>query len=431
MNPAFRPAPVGAVAPPLALVFSPSQSRRAVAITRAILDELPPLQTADCTIELWDGTLYPDARERACKLILRHPGSMRAMFQAQTALALAQSHVLGLWEIEGEWQALFDLSEQMAKLQHSPLKKARLAFLLLQLPWPRTPKPQGWREPAHLHGKPHSIERDKAAVEYHYNAGNEFYAQFLDATMTYSCAEFEGADDSLEAAQRRKYESICQTLKLKRGQRLLDVGCGWGGLAMYAAKNYGVEVVGITLSVPQAQEANRRIREARLEKQCSVLVSDYRELCEKATFDAIASVEMFEHVGSEMLTTYFSQAHALLKPGGLFLNQGTTVENSNSCKRFPEFIKQYVFPDGEVVPIHISIKASEDAGLEVLRVESMRENYVQTCAHWVKNLEARRQEIIEIAGEPTWRIWRLYTAASGHGFRVARLNCFRTLMRKL
>jgi len=431
MNPALSPVPIGTVATPLSTVFSPSTSRRAAAITRAILDQLPPLQTSDCTIELWDGTHYPDSQERSCKLILRHPGSMRAMFQSQTALALAQSHVLGLWDVEGNWQALFDLSEQMARLQHTPLKKARLAFQLLQLPWPRVPKPKGWREPAHLQGKPHSIERDKAAVEYHYNAGNDFYAQFLDETMTYSCAQFTSAEDSLQAAQERKFEAVCQSLQLKRGQRLLDVGCGWGGLAIYAAKNYGVEVVGITLSIPQAQEANRRIREAGLEKQCRVLVSDYREITEKATFDAISSIEMFEHVGSEMLTTYFSQAYALLKPGGLFLNQGTTVENSNSCKRFPEFIKQYVFPDGEVVPVHVSIKASEDAGLEVLRVESMRENYVQTCAHWVKNLEAKREEIIEMVGEPTWRIWRLYTAASGHGFRVARLNCFQTLMRKL
>jgi cyclopropane-fatty-acyl-phospholipid synthase len=217
---------------------------------------------------------------------------------------------------------------------------------------------------------------------------------------------------------------------LQPGQKLLDVGCGWGGLMIHAAKNYGVEAVGITLSAPQADKANARIKEEGLEGKCRAIVADYREISDWDSFDAISSIEMFEHVGREMLTTYFTQAFQLLKKGGLFLNQGTTVETDDALRRYPAFIKQYVFPDGEVLPIHVSIRASEESGFEVLNVRSLREHYVKTSAHWVKNLEDCHEVMMEHVGEPTWRIWRLYTAVSSHGFRIGRLNCYQTLMRK-
>ncbi|RYG55768.1 methyltransferase domain-containing protein, partial [bacterium] len=164
--------------------------------------------------------------------------------------------------------------------------------------------------------------------------------------------------------------------------------------------------------------------------KCRVIVADYREMTDFGTFDAISSIEMFEHVGREMLVTYFTQALKLLKPGGLFFNQGTTVESDDARRRYPAFIKQYVFPDGEVVPIHVSIRASEESGFEVLNVKSIREHYVRTCAQWAENLENVHESVVDYVGEPTWRVWRLYTAVSAHGFRIGRLNCYQTLMRK-
>lgn len=421
------PSPASAATVPQ---FSPEVSRHAARITLALLDALPPIRQGNCSIQLWDGTLYPDATPRACTITLHHPGSLRAMFERQDSLNLAEAYLFEHFDFEGDLGALFDLSEEMARLHFSALRKAQLAAMLLRLPRVHAKQPRRWRERAHLSGRPHSIERDKAAVAYHYNVATEFYQAFLDRNMVYSCGIFAAPDESLDDAQIRKLDEVCRQLNLQPGQKLLDVGCGWGGLLIHAAKNYGVEAVGITLSGPQADEANARIRAAGLEGRCRAIVADYREMSDWDTFDAISSIEMFEHVGREMLITYFTQALKLLKKGGLFFNQGTTVETDDARRRYPAFIKQYVFPDGEVLPIHVSIRASEESGFEVLSVRSLREHYVRTCAHWVKNLEAAHERALEYVGEPTWRVWRLYTAVSGHGFRIGRLNCYQTLMRK-
>ncbi|MBW3636768.1 MAG: cyclopropane-fatty-acyl-phospholipid synthase family protein [Armatimonadetes bacterium] len=410
--------------------FSPQVSAQAARTTWTLLDALTPIKTGQCSIRLWDGSVFPDDAPRPCTITLHHPGSMRAMFERQDALNLAEAYLSEHFTFEGDLAALFDLSEEMAQWPMSPLKKAHLATLLFRLPRVHAARPRRWRERAHLSGRPHSIERDKAAVAYHYNVATEFYKAFLDKNMVYSCGLFAHADESLDDAQIRKLDDVCRQLNLQPGQKVLDVGCGWGGWMIHAAKNYGVQATGITLSGPQAEEANRRIKAAGLEGKCRAIVADYRELTDWESFDAIASIEMFEHVGREMLVTYFTQALKLLKKGGLFLNQGTTVETDDARRRYPAFIKQYVFPDGEVVPIHVSIRASEESGFEVLNVRSIREHYVKTCNHWVKNLELSHEKSLEYVGEPTWRVWRLYTAVSEHGFRVGRLNCYQTLMRK-
>ena len=412
---------------------SQSRAERARSVTLAILERLTPLRNGAVGVRLWDGTNFPDDKAHTCTIVLKHPGALRAMFATQDALSLAETYLLDVCDVEGDWNAMFDFGEEMSRFMATlPLRrKLELGRMLwLGLPKPHPPRPKGWRERAHLRGKRGSIERAKEAVAYHYNVPTEFYAGFLDRNMAYSSAIFESESEDLATAQIRKFEGICRELKLKPGQKLLDVGCGWGGFLIYAAQNYGVEVTGITLSDSQAEEANRRIHEEGLQDTCRVLLKDYRELEGSETFDAIASIEMFEHVGRELLTTYFSQARKLLKKGGLFLNQGTTVETDDDRKRYPSFIKQYVFPDGEIVPIHVSIRASEESGFEVLDVHSIRPHYVQTCAHWVANLESMPLELREKYGEPIWRIWHLYTAVSGHGFRIGRLNCYQTLMRK-
>lgn len=415
---------------PSPVPFSAETARSARAVTLELLRDLPPALESDCTIRLWDGTLFPDDKPRPCTITLRHPGSLRAMFLKRDALTLAEAYLLEYFDVDGDIEPMFDIAESMAAYPFSWAHKLRLAGCLIRLPKIPLKLPRRWRKRAALTGKPHSIERDKAAVAYHYNVANEFYKAFLDRNMVYSCGIFADNDSDLDAAQERKLDDVCQQLQLKPGQKLLDVGCGWGGLLIHAVKHYGVEATGITLSPPQAEEANFRLKQAGLDGKTKAILCDYRELQEWESFDAIASIEMFEHVGLEMLETYFTQTRKMLKTGGLFLNQGTTVETDDGRRRHPAFIKQYIFPDGEVLPIHVSIKAAEESELEVVNMRSLRLDYVTTCAHWVRNLDAAREELSEMVGEPTWRAWRLYTGVSGHGFRVGRLNCYQTLMRK-
>ncbi len=429
MSQASTIAPSNAPACPAHASYTETQSQRAKRISLALMKELTPILHSRCRVQLWDGSFYPSDEPRDCTVTLRHPGSMRGMFIAHNGITLAETYIRGLWDWEGDREAMFELIEAIGAQPYSNLRKLQLGAQLLRLPKPHVAQPRRWRKRAQLHGKPHSIERSREAVAYHYNVGTDFYAEFLDANMIYSSGVFEEGD-TLEAAQIRKLNGICQTLKLQSGQRVLDVGCGWGGFILHAAQNYGVEVTGITLSQPQADEANRRIAEAGLEKTCRAVVCDYREIADWEHFDAIASIEMFEHVGREMLETYFQRARRLLKPGGLFLNQGTTVQIEEGRKNYPRFIKQYVFPDGEVLPIEVSIAASEKVGFEVLSNISIREHYVKTCDAWVKNLEENYATASAMVGDPTWRIWHLYTAISGYSFRTGRCNCYQTLMKK-
>ena len=435
MSQASTLAPLPAAPESLSLhAYTDAQSRRAKRISLALMKQLTPIANSRCRVQLWDGSFYPDDAPRDCTVTLRHPGSMRGMFIAHNGITLAETYLRDLWDWEGDRDAMFELIEAIGALPYPTLTKLHLGAQLLRLPCPDATKPRRWRPRAHLSGRPHSVERDKQAVAYHYNVGTDFYAEILDPNLVYSCgvyADGEAADgDTLEQAQIRKLDGVCRDLQLSSGQKFLDVGCGWGGLLIHAARNYGVEALGITLSQPQADEANRRIREAGLEDRCRAIVCDYREIDAWESFDAIASIEMFEHVGREMLETYFERALKLLKPGGLFLNQGTTVQIEEGRKNYPSFIKQYVFPDGEVLPIEVSLGACEKVGFEVLSNFSIREDYVKTCDAWVKNLEEHHQRAKELVGEPTWRVWHLYTAISGYSFRTGRCNCYQTLMRK-
>ena len=413
--------------------YTDAQARRAKRVSLALMQKLTPIATSRCRVQLWDGSFYPDDSPRDCTVTLRHPGSMRGMFMAHNGITLAETYLADLWDWEGDRDAMFELIEAIGALPYPLPLKLHLGAQLLRLPRPNGAKPRRWRPRANLSGRPHSIERDKQAVAYHYNVGTDFYAEILDPNLVYSCGVYAGGEtgsEGLERAQVRKLDGVCRDLELQSGQKFLDVGCGWGGLLMHAARHYGVEALGITLSQPQADEANRRIREAGLENRCRAIVCDYREIDSWESFDAIASIEMFEHVGREMLTTYFERAHKLLKPGGLFLNQGTTVQIEAGRKNYPSFIKQYVFPDGEVLPIEVSLEACERAGFDVVSNVSIREDYVKTCDQWVKNLENHRERATQLVGDPTWRVWHLYTAISGYSFRTGRCNCYQTLMRK-
>ena len=262
-------------------------------------------------------------------------------------------------------------------------------------------------------------------MRHHYDVSNTFYELLLGPSLVYSCAYFASEADSLERAQERKLELICRKLRLQPGERMLDIGCGWGSLVLHAAAHHGVRALGVTLSEPQAELARKRIAAAGLGDRVEVRVLDYRELDEQP-FDKIASVGMYEHVGRAQLDTYVGTVQRLLRPGGLFLNHGITRIHTRP-PRGPTFISRYVFPDGELHPVNDIIGALEAGGFEIRDVESMREHYALTLRRWVANLAAGREQAVAEIGEERERVWRLYMLGSAQGFEGGEIGIYQTL----
>lgn len=259
---------------------------------------------------------------------------------------------------------------------------------------------------------------------------NDFYALWLDRNLVYSCAYFQSPDKELDKAHERKLDYICRKLRLHTGQRLLDIGCGWGGLVRHAVEKYGVEATGITLSKPQAELANQRLAEAGLSEVARVEVQDYRQIDQTEYYDALVSVGMFELVGAALLPTYFQRALGLLRPGGVFLNQGIASRYTDKPRQGPSFSQRYVFPDGELTPISRSLSGAEKIGFEVRDVESLREHYALTLRNWVQRLEEHHQQALKFVSEPTYRVWRLFMSGSAYGFSAGRLNVYQSLLVK-
>lgn len=402
----------------------------AIQINRRVLNALFGDGSKGVGVRLWNGLTWPDEEPRPVTLALKHPGALRAMFLSGTEVGLAEAYLYDDIDIEGEMEQVFDLAESLVARVGDWRTRLRLGRDLLRLP--RGTRARATRRGrARLRGRRHSIERDRAAIRYHYDVSNDFYRLWLDKHMVYSCAYFRSADDALDDAQARKLDYICRKLRLKPGQRLLDIGCGWGGLVMWAAERYGADATGITLSEPQAELANRRIAEAGLADRCRVELLDYREVPGEACYDALVSVGMFEHVGESLLPEYFRRAWALLRPCGPFLNHGIACRVGNTTAgRSTTLNETYVFPDGELVPINTTLRAAEGEGFEVRDVESLREHYAQTLRHWVRRLEARHDEALQCVDEVTYRVWRLFMAGSAHGFSSGRLNVYQTLLVK-
>ncbi len=399
-------------------------------LTRRLLEELVTGASRETVgARLWDGTRWPDGSVRPATLVLRHPGALRAMFLPGTELALAEAYLYDDVDIEGEVESVFDLADTIAQATAGWRRKLRAARDLLRLPAAIGGR-QTRRGPARLSGRLHSIERDRQAVTFHYDVSSDFYALWLDRRMVYSCAYFMTPDDDLETAQARKLDYLCRKLRLRPGQRLLDIGCGWGGLVIHAAQHYGVDATGITLSRPQADLANQRIAAVGLAERCRVLVQDYRQIGAAAGYDALVSVGMFEHVGATLLPPYFAQAWRLLRPGGVFLNHGIASRATDELQHGPNFTTTYVFPDGELVPINDTLRAAEEVGFEVRDLESLREHYALTLRHWVRRLEAHHGDALQYVDEPTYRVWRLFMSGSAHGFTHRRLNIYQALLAK-
>ncbi len=436
------------VATPWQHEWSAPARDRTIGAARTLVEALvKPYGPRDFAVRLWDGgELRSDAPgPPRFTLVFHDPAALGRIALERSDLALGEAYVHGAFDIEGDIIAAFDLADAVRSMRITAPELLRLLAAALTLRFarpaggggarhthslpPLPTAPISSRLPARLAGRLHSRARDHAAISYHYDVSNAFYALWLDRRMVYSCAYFPTGTEELDEAQERKLEHICRKLRLRPGERLLDIGCGWGGLCLYAAERYGVDAIGVTLSQRQAELAAQRIAAAGLAAHCRVVLCDYRDLRAGGQFDKITSIGMFEHVGRAELPRYFAQVRDLLRPGGLFLNHGiaSQLEPSPSHHRGSSFIARYVFPDGELVPVSETITAMETAGLEVRDVESLREHYVQTLRHWVARLEARRGEAVAVTNEATYRTWRLYMAGAAHGFRRGRLNLYQVL----
>ncbi len=362
-------------------------------------------------------------------VVLRSPDVLRRLLWSPDELGLARAFVAGDLDVDG------DLYETLRALHGAAPSRFRLGWRALgaalrsaakvgAIGRPIAPPPE---EMAPARSRLHSTGRDASAIHHHYDVGNDFYSLVLGPSMTYSCARFADEGTTLEQAQASKHDLICRKLGLPehRGQRLLDVGCGWGSLAIHAASRYGATVVGITLSHEQAERARERTEQAGVADRVEIRLQDYRSLGGES-FDAISSVGMFEHVGTAQTARYFATLHGLLGPGGRLCNHAISTPGGSRLEG-RTFMHRYVFPDGELVDVGEVVLAMERAGFEVRDVEALREHYAATLRCWVHNLERHWDEAVEIVGAPRARVWRFYMAASANGFDVGGLGVHQVL----
>jgi cyclopropane-fatty-acyl-phospholipid synthase len=350
-------------------------------------------------------------------LNLKSPDALRRILTAPGELGFARAYVAGDLEVEGDMFALLGLRDRVQKVRLEP----RLMGRALQ-------ELGGWREvkrlppppeEVHLQGRRHSLGRDRAAVSHHYDVSNRFYEMVLGPSLTYSCAVFHDSGDTLEQAQANKYELICRKLGLTEDMRLLDVGCGWGGMVLHAAREHGVRAVGVTISQRQVELANKRVVEAGLSDRVQIRLQDYREV-DDGPYDAISSIGMFEHVGTARLAEYVRRLHSLLRPGGRLLNHGINrPAGQRAALPRRSFLNRYVFPDGELHELGKVVSTIQRAGFEVRHVEQLREHYALTLRRWVANLEAHWDEAVAEVGAGRARVWRLYMAGSAVNFGAA------------
>ncbi|HET6867548.1 MAG TPA: cyclopropane-fatty-acyl-phospholipid synthase family protein [Solirubrobacteraceae bacterium] len=378
------------------------------------------------TVRFWDGSELCAETDRPATVVLRDPAAVVHMLRAPGQLGLARAWVDGTLDVEGDLESVLRTRAEFAGAHLSTADRARLARAVVRALGTRLLRPPPIPAiEARLSGRRHWLARDRVAVRHHYDVSNRFYRLVLGPSMVYSCAYFAGPDDTLEAAQERKLDLICRKLRLREGERFLDIGCGWGALVMHAAAHYGARAVGVTLSEPQAELARQRVADAGLTERVEVRVQDYREIHD-GPFDKIASVGMYEHVGRAELAHYAGTVAELLRPGGLFLNHGITRLVPHAPEPDP-FISRYVFPDGELHPLADVVGVLQGATLEVRDVESLRDHYGLTLRRWVSNLAAHRDEAISEVGPQRERVWRLYMLGSALGFEAGEISVHQVL----
>jgi cyclopropane-fatty-acyl-phospholipid synthase len=378
-------------------------------LRREIEDRLPQ---RPFTIEFWDGTKVPSTEGAGPTFSVRSPRAIAHVLRAPGQLGLGRAYVSGEIEVD-DIDAVIELLDSWKPPTLEGADKRALmvgavrAAGLVKPP----PRPTSELRPS---GRRHSKERDARAVRHHYDVSNEFFELFLGPTMVYSCAIFSRGAKTLEEAQEEKLETVARKLELKEGDRVLDVGCGWGGFPLWAATKHGADVVGITLSAPQAEKARQRAEEAGVADRVEIRVMDYRDLAGEK-FDAIASIGMVEHVGSANIDLYARTLAGLLEPGGRLLNHGITRLRHTDGEAGP-FSERYVFPDA--APLHLSrnLLALERAGFITHHVEDFAPDYAETLRHWANNLDENIEQATRLAGPERIRVWRLYLRAARNGF---------------
>jgi cyclopropane-fatty-acyl-phospholipid synthase len=371
-------------------------------------------------IRLWNGWQwsFSTRTEPVCTIVIETPGALEALIAEPNEITLGEAFIHRELDVEGDIFSVFTIAEHI-------------------LNRPQQLRQQVWEKLVHAvltarrllrHGSRHSRGRDKSSISHHYDQPMEFFRPWLGETLAYSCAYFRNAEETLDVAQEQKIALICDKLRLQPSERFLDIGCGWGSLVLHAAGKHRACAHGITLSREQAEVVKRRVERSRLGELCTVELQDYRELeTAEHSFDKIASVGMFEHVGAKNLRQYFRIAHGLLKPGGAFLNHGIARSHS-SPPRKNSFIDRYVFPDGELVTLSQALRAAEAERLEVRDVENLREHYELTLRRWVDGLQRNANAVLRHVSDVTYRVWLLYMAGSAAAFHRGDIAVYQVLL---
>lgn len=365
-------------------------------------------------VVLWDGTEIPLGDETPVTIRLRDRRAIPKLMNP-TLDKLGDAYVQGNIDIDGPLPEAIRVASQLAEQRPHQRRGAR-----------RVGRLPAW-------AKRHTRHADKQAISYHYDVSNAFYEQFLDERMVYSCAYFESDDMSLADAQRAKLDLICRKLALREGHQLLDIGCGWGAMAIHAARHYGATVTGVTLSENQLALAREKVAQAGLQDRIELRLQDYRDIPERDHFDRVVSIGMFEHVGLRHLRQYFEQIMLMAKPGAVVMNHGITSSDADSGSTpngAGEFIGKYVFPNGELPHVSLAISELSRSGLELVDAESLRRHYGKTLWAWANRFEAALPLLHEMAPAETVRIWRAYLAGCAYAFDNAWVNIYQLLAAK-
>ena len=371
------------------------------------LEGLRKRQPLPLRVKLWNGSTVALDDEPRVELRLNDVASAR-YFLKPSMSSLGEAFVEGHIDVDGDVREVVAIAEHLSRVGDEDQGRGKLPSWLAR----------------------HTRKSDRKAIEYHYDVSNEFYSLWLDPRMVYSCAYFRTGDEDLETAQVQKLDHVCRKLMLAPGQTLLDIGCGWGAMAIHAAKHYGVKAVGVTLSTNQYELARERVRQAGLEDRVEIRLQDYRDIPGDASFDRISSIGMFEHVGLKNLRGYFDTVHRLLKPGGVAMNHGITssdADNRSVGLGAGDFIDKYVFPDGELPHVSLAIRELSAAGLELADAESLRRHYAKTLWFWSDSFERNVARLTALAGEKRARIWRVYLAGCAHAFAHGWINLYQLL----
>ncbi|MFI6594747.1 class I SAM-dependent methyltransferase [Nonomuraea sp. NPDC050536] len=390
-------------------------------------------QNTNIAFEAYDGSnAGPDGADITIEV--KSPIAVAYLAQAPGELGLARAYISGHLDVQGDMYTLLDrmwnitTNDLTLREKADAVRALGVKPLLMRVP----PPPQEMRQSALAKlGSRHAKQRDAEAIHHHYDVSNRFYEWVLGPSMAYTCAVFPEETSSLEEAQFTKFDLVARKLDLKPGMRLLDVGCGWGGMVMHAAKHYGVKVLGVTLSKQQAEWAQRAIKEAGLEDLAEVRHMDYRDVPE-TDFDAVSSIGLTEHIGKANVPSYFEFLYGKLKPGGRILNHCIT-RPTGAEKTFNKggFINRYVFPDGELESVGWLVRQMEDLGFEIRHEENLREHYAKTLRHWCDNLDANWADAVQEVGLGTARVWALYMAGCIVGFERNKVQLHQILGVKL